>query len=301
MQSATSLPEAVSSTANDASGGADLVWLDGHLLDATRAAISPFDHGLLTGDGVFETLVARDGEPFAHTRHYLRLKRSADRMGLETPDGDLILEAMRSVLRANELQHARIRVTVTGGQGPLGSARGHEGQTLLVAASPVPDFPAAAKVVTVSYPRNERGALAGIKTVSYGENVVALYEAKKAGGDEAIFGNLAGNLCEGTGTNIFIVRDGTLTTPPLAAGCLAGVTRGIVLDLCREIGIEAQEIDSPLDELSHVDEAFLTSTLRDVQPIETVNGTALPQAPGPITSRLAEAFADLAKRDTDPC
>ncbi|MCB1093653.1 MAG: aminotransferase class IV family protein, partial [Verrucomicrobiae bacterium] len=240
MQSVTSAPATSPSTVHDASGGAAMVWLDGQLLDAGVAAISPFDHGLLTGDGIFETLVAHRGEPFAQTRHWKRLKNSAERMGLEVPAQDLILDAMRAVLQANGLQHARIRVTVTGGQGPLGSARGHEGQTLLVAASPVPDFPPAAKVITVPYPRNERGALVGVKTVSYGENVVALSHAKKAGADEAIFGNLAGNLCEGTGTNIFIVRDGHLITPPLAAGCLAGVTRGIVIDLCRDLGIEVQ-------------------------------------------------------------
>ena len=150
------------------------------------------------------------------------------------------------------------------------------------------------------YPRNERGALVGVKTVSYGENVVALSHAKKAGADEAIFGNLAGNLCEGTGTNIFIVRDGHLITPPLAAGCLAGVTRGIVIDLCRDLGIEVQEIDTPLSDLESVDEAFLSSTLRDVQPIEEVNGKAIAQSSGPVTKRLAEAFADLVSRDLDP-
>ncbi len=277
-----------------------MVWLDGNLIDATAAAISPFDHGLLTGDGVFETLVAHRGEPFAHTRHHQRLVRSADSMGLEAPDADLLLEAMRSVLRANDLQHARIRVTVTGGRGPLGSARGYEGQTLLVAASPVPPFSETARIVTVPYPRNERGALVGVKTVSYGENVVALYHAKKHGCDEAIFGNLAGNLCEGTGTNIFVVRDGKLITPPLAAGCLAGVTRGVILDLCRDLGIEAHEIDSPLSELGSVEEAFLTSTLRDVQPIEVVNGQPLAQAPGPVTRQLATAFADLVAREMNP-
>lgn len=277
-----------------------MVWLQGELLDAKAAAISPFDHGLLTGDGVFETLVAHRGEPFAQTRHWKRLKNSASRMGLEAPEQSLILEAMRAVLQANHLQHARIRVTVTGGEGPLGSARGHKGQTLLVAASPVPAFSPAAKVITVPYPRNERGALVGVKTVSYGENVVALYHAKKAAADEAIFGNLAGNLCEGTGTNIFIVREGRLITPPLAAGCLAGVTRGIVIDLCRELGIDIQEIDTPLADLPSVDEAFLSSTLRDVQPIELVDGQSITLAPGPITQKLAAAFADLVARDLDP-
>lgn len=285
---------------HDSSGGADMVWLDGALVDARQAAISPFDHGLLTGDGIFETLVAHRGEPFAQTRHWKRMKNSAERMGLETPDQDELLAAMRAVLKANGLQHARIRVTVTGGVGPLGSARGHEGQTLLVAASPVPAFSASAAVITVPYPRNERGALVGVKTVSYGENVVALWHAKQASADEAIFGNLAGNLCEGTGTNIFIARDGQLITPPLSAGCLAGVTRGVVLDLCREAGIEAREIDTPLAELEGVDEAFLSSTLRDVQPISMVNGKPVRQAPGPFTEKLAAAFRALVARDLDP-
>lgn len=299
MQSATT-STSPAATGQDASGGAAIVWLQGELLEADKAAISPFDHGLLTGDGIFETLVAHRGEPFAQTRHWRRLKNSAERMGLEVPAQDLVLEAMRAVLAANRLQHARIRVTVTGGEGPLGSARGHEGQTLLVAASPVPAFSPAAKVITVPYPRNERAALVGVKTVSYGENVVALYHAKQAGADEAIFGNLAGNLCEGTGTNIFIVRDGQLITPPLAAGCLAGVTRGIVIDLCREIGVDVQEIDTPLADLTTVDEAFLSSTLRDVQPIEAVNGSRIALAPGPVTAKLAQAFADLVARDLDP-
>lgn len=300
MQSATSLSEAVSTTPGDHGDSAAIVWLDGQLLDANQAKISPFDHGLLTGDGVFETLVARAGEPFAHTRHHQRLQRSATRMGLETPEAGLVLEAMREVLRANELQHARIRVTVTGGQGPLGSARGHEGQTLLVAASPVPPIAEVAKVITVSYPRNERGALAGIKTTSYGENVVALSEAKARGCDEAIFGNIAGNLCEGTGTNIFVVRQGQLFTPPLSAGCLAGVTRGIVLDLCRDLGIAVEESDLPLGALESVEEAFLTSTLRDVQPIGRIDDRQLSGIPGDLTRRLSEAFADLAGRNTNP-
>ena len=169
-----------------------------------------------------------------------------------------------------------------------------------MAASPVPAFPATAKVVTVDYPRNENGALAGIKTVSYGENVVALHEAKSRGGDEAIFGNTAGNLCEGTGTNLFLVREGKLITPPLASGCLAGVTRAIIIDVCGQVGIEVAEIDTPLSELEQAEEAFLTSTLRDVQPIELVNGKSLPAAPGPVTAKLAEAFADLVGRDLDP-
>ncbi|MCP5540905.1 MAG: aminotransferase class IV [Akkermansiaceae bacterium] len=276
------------------------VWLDGHLIQSSEARVSPFDHGLLTGDGVFETLVAYRGEPFAPTRHHRRLHHSASSMGLETPPADELLHAMREVLRANRLDSARIRVTVTGGIGPLGSDRGGRGQTFVVAASPVPAFSPTARVFTVPFPRNERGALAGLKTTSYGENVVALYQAKSQGGDEAIFGNLVGNLCEGTGTNIFAVIGGKFITPPLSSGCLAGVTRGLVVELANELGLGLEEADVPLSALTGADEAFLTSTLREVQPIVEVNGQALGAAPGPMAKKLGPAFRSLTEHDLDP-
>jgi branched-chain amino acid aminotransferase len=274
--------------------------LNGQLVEVEKAAISPFDHGLLTGDGIFETLISYRGEPFAHTRHYRRLTEAAQRLGLKVPAHDLFVGALREVIQASGLEHARLRFTVTGGEGPLGSGRGASKQTLLAAASPVPDFPAVANVVTVPYPRNERGALAGIKTVSYAENVMALHFAKERGGDEAIFGNLAANLCEGTGTNIFVVRDGKLITPPVSSGCLSGITRSVLLDLCRDQGIPVEETDIPLADLDRADEAFLTSTLREIQPVGKVNGTSLGQVPGPMAERLAAAFKDFVARELDP-
>ena len=145
------------------------------------------------------------------------------------------------------------------------------------------------------WPRNEHGALSGLKTTSYGENVRALAYAAERGGSEAIFGNTAGNLCEGTGTNIFVVLGGRLITPPLTAGCLAGVTRALVLEW-----VGAAEEDIQLGDLSNVDEAFLTGTTRDVQSIRNVNGLKLPAAPGPITRKAAEVFAMRAGESPDP-
>jgi branched-chain amino acid aminotransferase len=272
-----------------------VVWIDGALLDDAEARVSPFDHGLLTGDGVFETLRVTRATPFGRRRHLDRLARSAAGLRLPCPPASLVGPAMDDVIRANGIDEGRLRVTVTGGPSPLGSDRAAGGPTVIVAGGPLPDWPPAADVVTVPWPRNERGALAGLKTVSYGENVVALAHARERGAGEAIFANLAGNLCEGTGTNVFLVTGGRLVTPPLSSGCLAGVTRELVSEL-----VEVVEEDLPLAALGAAEEAFLTSSTRDVQPIRSVDGRSLPACPGPRTAAAAAAFADLLARDLDP-
>lgn len=276
------------------------VWLNGELIDEALAQISPFDHGLLTGDGVFETLIAYGDHPFATSLHWERLRRSASVFGLEVPDDEVLNAACEQVIAANGISPARIRLTITGGRAPLGSEKGDSGQTLLVAAGSLPGHGPQADVYTVSYSRNERGATVGVKTISYGDNVIALAQAKSKGGTEAIFGNTQGHLCEGTGSNIFIIRDGKLITPPLESGCLAGCTRAIILSICKREGIPVSEANTPLCELADVDEAFLTSTLREVQPIASVDGKALPTVNGGLTQRLAAAFRATAETDNDP-
>jgi len=272
-----------------------VVCVDGELVAAGDARVSPFDHGLLTGDGVFETLRVYRGVPFAARRHLERLARSATGLGLPLPEAAALRTAMEATIEANGLVDGRVRVTVTGGASPLGSARGEHGPTVIVAASLLDAWPPTTDVVVVPWPRNERGALAGLKTVSYGENVVALAWARERGAGEAVFANLAGNLCEGTGTNVFLARGGRLLTPPLSAGCLAGVTRELVVELA-----DALEDDVPVTALARADEAFLTSTTREVQPIRAVDGTVLPAAPGPLTRAAADAFTALVERDLDP-
>ncbi|HVM09558.1 MAG TPA: aminotransferase class IV [Acidimicrobiales bacterium] len=271
------------------------VWIDGVLCDESDARVSPFDHGLLTGDGVFETLKVYDRVPFAARRHLERLDVSCRGLGLPVADHGVLREAMAAVIEANALDSGRIRITLTGGVSPLGSERGDGGPLIIVAGGPLAPWPDATDVSVVPWPRNERGALAGLKTTSYGENVVALAYAKERGAGEAIFGNTIGNLCEGTGTNVFVDIGGRLITPPLSAGCLAGVTRALVLEVT-----DAVEEDLPLSALAEADEAFLSSTTREVQPIRAVDGRGLPAAPGPLTTAAAEAFTALVQRDLDP-
>lgn len=272
------------------------IWLNGELVDPDRAVVSVFDHGMLVGDGIFETVKAVNGAPFALTRHLRRLAVSAAGLGLPEPDQDVLAQGALEVLAAApEWPLARIRITYTSGPGPLGSARGDAGPTVSIIVAPQDPFPATAHVTVVPWPRNERGALSGLKTTSYAENALALGYARERGGGEAVFGNTAGNLCEGTGSNIFVVLGGRLVTPPVSAGCLAGVTRALALEWCG-----GEEADVALDDLYRADEAFLTSTTRDVQPVRAVDGTVLPAAPGPITAKAAAAFAARSAELMDP-
>lgn len=273
----------------------NIVWIDGALAGEAEARVSPFDHGLLTGDGVFETLRVVRGVAFAARRHLDRLARSCAAIGLRTPDPGVLHAAMEQVVVANDIREGRLRVTVTGGPGPLGSDRAAVAPTVIVAGGPLPAWPAATDVVVVPWPRNDRGALAGVKSVSYGENVVALAYAQERGAGEAVFANLGGRLCEGTGTNVFVGVGGRLLTPPLSSGCLAGVTRDLLLEAAG-----AEEEDLPVSALAAADEAFISSTTRDVQPVRAVDGTPLPACPGPLTEAAAKAFADLVAANLDP-
>jgi branched-chain amino acid aminotransferase len=276
------------------------VWCNGTLVDEQDARISPFDHGLLVGDGVFETLRVYRGVPFAWRRHYERLAASAAGLGLDVPASELLRTATDDVLQANALVDGRLRVTVTGGPAPLGSERGDSRPTVVIAATEMKPWPPSEAVVTVPWPRNERGATAGLKTISYAENVRALAFARERGASEAMFWNTRGELCEATGSNVFLVRDSRVITPEPGSGCLLGVTRALVLEICAAEALLCEERVVAPGELAAADEAFLTSSTREVQPISQVDDHPMPQVPGPITARLAAAFGELVNENLDP-
>lgn len=276
------------------------VAVDGELLDDDTARISPFDHGLLVGDGVFETLRVYGGVPFAWTRHAARLARSAGGLGLGVPAEVELRKAADEVIAANEVHEGRVRITVTGGPSPLGSERGDAPPTWVVAASPMTPWPPTVDVVVVPWVRNERSAVAGLKTTSYAENVRALAAAHEQGAGEAIFANTRGELCEATGSNVFLVDGGVLRTPPASSGCLLGVTRALLLELTTRMDIDCEEVTLTPDALRNADEAFLSSSTRELHPIGRVDGAGLAAAPGPVTTRLAAAFTELVRADPDP-
>ncbi|MEV6952098.1 aminodeoxychorismate lyase [Streptomyces sp. NPDC051183] len=271
------------------------IWLDGALRDADDAKVSVFDHGLTVGDGVFETLKAEGGTTFALTRHLERLTRSARGLGLPDPDLDEVRRACAAVLEANPIPLGRLRVTYTGGVSPLGSDRGDAGPTLIVALAGAVRRPDTTAVVTVPWVRNERSGVTGLKTTSYAENVVALAAAHRAGASEALFANTVGRLCEGTGSNVFVVLDGELHTPPVASGCLDGITRTLVAEWTG-----AKETDLPFEVLEQAEEVFLTSSLRDVQAVHRIDGRELAAAPGPVTAEAMRVFEARSAADRDP-
>jgi branched-chain amino acid aminotransferase len=275
--------------------GVAAAWVDGSLVAPDAASVSAFDHGLTVGDGVFETLRVYRGTPFALRRHLDRLGRSAAGLRLPVPDREVLARACAEVVDAGGLAEARLRLTVTGGPGPLGSPRGAGPPTVVAAVAPLAPVPPMAAVAVAPWPRNERGPLAGLKTTSYAENVVLLAWARERGAEEAVVADTTGRLCEGTGANVFVVHDGRLRTPTLASGCLAGVTRDLVLERT-----DAEEVDLALDDLASADEAFLTSSTREVQPIGSVDGRPLPATSGPRTSAARSAFRDLVTDDLDP-
>ncbi len=272
------------------------VWVNGVLAGESEAVVSVFDHGLTVGDGVFETVKVLEGVPFALERHLERLVVSARGLGLPEPDLDAVRDAIRHTLAAqpDRDEDLRLRITYTGGVAPLGSDRGGADPTLVVAAAALPRRDPTAAVVTVPWPRNERGALAGLKTTSYAENVVALGYATTRGGDEALCADTTGRLCEGTGSNVVLEVDGRLVTPTLVTGCLAGVTRALVIEWC-----DVVEADVPLAALQATTEMFLTSTTRDVQPVHAVDGRQL-VAPGPLTGAAMRSFAAGMTRSREP-
>jgi len=274
------------------------LWVNGKLVDDETPVIRADDHGLVVGDGVFETCEVRDGQAFALTRHLRRLRESAAGLFLSY-DEDLVRSGITEVL-ATGIDRARLRITVTGGPSPYGSDRGDAAPTVMIGTGPLKQWPETDDVAVVPWTRNERAATAGLKTTSYADNVVALRWAHDRGAAEAMFTNTRGEVCEGTGSNVFYEHDGALVTPPLSSGCLAGITRELLLEWLRMEGVVVSEIAQPLERLRIAGEAFLTSSTRRLQAIGAIDSSPYTEAPGPLTQQAKEIFDKYAAQDLDP-
>lgn len=274
-------------------------WFNGELLESPdERAVSVLDHGIVVGDGVFETVAVVDGRPFALTRHLDRLVNSAEGLGIGTPDLAAVRAGVAATVEGQEIPFGRTRITVTSGPGPLGSPRGSGPLTLTVVTEPCDQPPPVSALATVPWVRNERGALAGLKTTSYAENAKMVEFARARGASEAVMANTVGQLCEGTGSNVMYVLDGRLVTPTLASGCLAGITRALALEWLSE-EFEVVERDAPLDVLFEADEVMLLGTTRMIQVIERVDDRQLP-APGPVTTHARQIWDARMADDLDP-
>ena len=268
----------------------------GALVDDADAKVSATDHGFTVGDGIFETMKLVHGRMFLLSWHFERLHESAKVMRITLPTHATLTSIVRRVAAANDCgELGRLRLTISAGAGPLGSARSNSEPTITCAAAPMPPRTGPASLHIARWPRNERSPLAGVKSTSYAENVLALAEATAAGATESVFFNTRDELCECTGANVFVVRDGVALTPPAEAGLLRGVTRRFVLTLA-DRDIDVREAALTRDDLEHADEVFLTSTFQEVRPVTRIGARELPA--GPITAELARRFAAQAAAPT---
>ena len=284
-------------------------YVNGQIVSADTASISVLDHGFTVADGVFETLLITHGQVFALDRHLVRLAHSASGLGIDCPDAVAVTDAVNRTLRANaHIEHGRLRITVTSGNGPLGSDRGGADPTLVVTLAQTPHWPDTTSAVVVPWIKNERSPLVGLKTTSYAENVVALELAHTLGFSEALTCDSKGRISEGTGSNVFFVRDGVLTTPDTHTGLLKGITRDLVIECAASLGIEMSYADLTTKDLPTVSEAFLTSSTRNVHPVTTLGicgeaGELLSSQAlqvGPISRILADALASLVSTSINP-
>jgi branched-chain amino acid aminotransferase len=271
------------------------IWLNGRLYDdPQQATVAGIDHGLVVGAGVFETLKVTERGAFAVGRHLNRLSRSAAALHLPAPDHGQIREAIETVLDGRGFPLGKLRITYTGGDGPLGSEAAYGPPTLIAALAPTAAAAPLASIVTAPWTRNEHGALAGVKSISYAENVRALGYAAERAASEAIFPNSAGHVCEGTGSNIFLVFGDAVITPPLSSGPLAGITRQLIMEWS-----SVEQRDLTLEEAKQADEVFLTSSMRNIQGIERWDDQIFSPM-RPVTQALASRFAERSEVDLDP-
>lgn len=273
------------------------VWLDGALESADAARISVLDGGLTVGTGVFETMKVVDGVPFALTRHLQRLARSAAALDIAVPSDEVLAGALAAVIDANAAEVGelgRLRLTLTSGAAKLGDPYSVTGSpTMLVTVVAARPWAPTARVIDSSFTRNEHGALAGVKSTSYAENAIALREAHAMGADEALLCNSRGELCEGTGSNVFLVIDDHIVTPPLSSGCLNGVTRQLVIEWC---GAREVVVDGAL--LASASAAFLTSSTRDIHPIGQWGGRRF-GTPGAVVAAAQDIWRQRSQ-ELDP-
>jgi branched-chain amino acid aminotransferase len=285
------------------------IYIDGKYYDQKNAKISVFDHGLLYGDGIFEGIRAYNGRVFKLKEHIDRLFCSAKAILLRMPlsHGEIV-RAVVETCRRNKIRDGYVRLLVTRGAGTLGlNPNRCKNPSVIIIADKIQLYPAALyergmEIITVPTIRNLHSALnPAIKSLNYLNNILAKIEANNAGCEEAVMLNAEGYVSECTGDNIVIVKAGQVLTPPLSAGALYGITRGVVLDLAREEGLSVAEPNLTRYDLFNADECFLTGTGAELIPIVKIDGRVIGTGkPGPITRRLVDKYHALTNVSGEP-
>ncbi len=279
----------------------EIIYLNGNLVLRTEAKLSPFNFGFLYGYGAFETMRSYNGSIFRLDSHLARLHQAAKTLGIAYELSAFNLEkACHDVLKANDLSDARLRLTLTLGEGDIiPSPDTCSGITIFIAARKLTPIPAKTyqrgyKAILSSSRRNSCSPLAKLKTTSYLENFLARQEAKDAHVDEALLLNEKGFVCEGSRTNIFLVSCQMLITPSIESGALPGITREVVLELAKSLGIKTLVKQAELGELLTATEAFLTSSTIEVMPLTRLDNKPVGSGkPGPVTRQLMSSYRKL--------
>ena len=285
------------------------IYVDGKYCDEKNAKISVFDHGLLYGDGIFEGIRAYNGRVFQLKEHIDRLFCSAKAILLDIPmsHGEM-MKAVVETCRQNGIRDGYIRLLVTRGIGTLGlNPHRCKDPSIIIIADKIqlyaPElYEKGMEIITAPTTRNLHSALnPAIKSLNYLNNILAKMEANLAGCEEAVMLNAEGFVSECTGDNIFIVKAGRVLTPPLSAGALHGITRGVVMDLAREEGVSVAEPNLTRYDLFNADECFLTGTGAELIPIVKIDGRVIGTGrPGPLTGKLVDKYRALTKISGEP-
>jgi branched-chain amino acid aminotransferase len=285
------------------------IYIDGKYYDERNARISVFDHGLLYGDGIFEGIRAYNDRVFKLKEHIDRLFYSAKAILLQIPmSHEDITAAVVETCRRNKIRDGYIRLVVTRGVGTLGlNPNRCKNPSVIIIAGKIQLYPPelyeqGMDIVTVPTTRNLHSALnPAIKSLNYLNNILAKIEANNAGCEEAIMLNAEGFVAECTGDNIFIIKQGHLLTPPLAAGALYGITRQVVMELGAQSGLKVSEPNLTRYDLFNADECFLTGTAAELMPVVKIDGRAIGAgSPGEITGSLMTQYHALTKASGEP-
>jgi branched-chain amino acid aminotransferase len=289
----------------------EIVYLNGKLIDKDKAHISITDHGFLYGYGLFESMRAYNGKIFLLNRHIKRLHDAAKVIGLDGKLKDINLEkACNDTVTANKLTSARVRLTVTNGENSAMPWVDNSGQpTVVVTAqpyTPLPDekYRQGFKVGIASVRRMKQSVFSTMKSINYLLNVVARIEMAEKGFDEMILLNDVGEIAEGGGSNVFFVQGGRLITPSADSGIIPGITREVVLNMAKGIGIKTDEKAVSVNALKKSDEVFLTNAIIEIMPVVTVDDekgktyTIGNGKPGEITHRLMTAYREMVGKET---
>src|SRR5213593_475766 len=285
------------------------IYLDGKFYDAKNAKISVFDHGLLYGDGIFEGIRAYNGRVFKLKEHIDRLFYSAKAILLNMPlSHEEMTRAVVATCRENQIRDGYIRLVVTRGVGGLGlnPNRCKHPSVIIIADKiqlyPVEMYERGLDIITVPTVRNLHSALnPAIKSLNYLNNILAKIEANNGGCEEAIMLNAEGFVSECTGDNLFIVKAGQLSTPPLSAGALYGITRSVVIELAQEASMTVNEPNLTRYDLFNADECFLSGTGAELIPVVKIDGRVVGTGkPGPVTQSLVQKYRALTQVSGEP-